>query len=226
MGHNNQIKTTKNSILHANQNLQKEFFVKTKAAMDKAPVGATHVRVVKKRGDADAYLSLVQLSNEANQLSQQGNLHSAERLYRSILTKKPGAGFDDVSIALTQNEFGIVLRELGKHDEGLAVLQSALAVRERFDREAGVTIALSDSNITRDEIAKVYEAQGDCEKALEIREPGKRICSNVVCQTLEYKELHGCSRCKCVFYCGKNCQRDDWKRHKSLCQPRKAAATK
>lgn len=183
----------------------------------------THMRVVKKRGDANVYLKLVQLTNEAYQLSQQGNLHSAERLYRDILSKKPAAGFDAVSIALSQNEYGIVLRQLGKLDEALMVLQSALAVRERFDREADTAIALSDSNITRDEIAKVYEALGDCEMALQIREPGKRICGNGACQTLEYKELHGCSRCKCVFYCGKLCQRDDWKRHKTLCKPRKAA---
>lgn len=182
------------------------------------------MRIGRNRGDADAYFKLVHLTNEAYQLSQQGNLHSAERLYRDILAKKPAAGFDDVSIALSQNEYGIVLRQLGKLDEALTVLQRALVARERFDREADVTIALSDSNITRDEIAKVYEALGDCEMALQIREPGKRICGNGACQTLEYKELHGCSRCKCVFYCGKTCQRDDWKRHKTLCKPRKAAA--
>lgn len=183
-----------------------------------------HVRIGKNRGDADSYLKLVEQTNEAYQLSQQGKLHEAERLYRDVLSKTPDAGFDDVSIALTQHEYGVILRQMDKLGEALAMLHAALAVRERYDHEVGTTTALSDSNITRDEIAKVYEALGDRDMAVQIREPGKRICGNGACQSLEYTELHGCSRCKCVFYCGKSCQRDDWKRHKSLCRPKEAVA--
>ena len=29
-----------------------------------------------------------------------------------------------------------------------------------------------------------------------------------------------CARCRAVFYCDAACQRDDWQRHKSLCQKR------
>uniref|UniRef100_K3WX29 MYND-type domain-containing protein n=1 Tax=Globisporangium ultimum (strain ATCC 200006 / CBS 805.95 / DAOM BR144) TaxID=431595 RepID=K3WX29_GLOUD len=183
-----------------------------------------HVRTMRSDGEAATYMALVAQANEAYQLSQKGKLLEAERLYRDLLSKKPGAGFDDVSVALSQNEYGIVLRQLGKFDEALAMLQTALVVCECHDQEAGVSTTLSDSNITRDEIAKVYEAMGDCEMAHQTREPGKRICGNGACQALQYKEqLHACTRCKCVFYCGKTCQRDDWKRHKAFCRPPRQA---
>lgn len=183
-------------------------------------MATTHVRTVTSREDADAYLELVNLSNEASRLSAQGDLRGAERIYRDVLARKPAAGFDDLSIALTQNELGVVLRQLGEYDEALALLQTALGVRAQHDQDANITIALCDSNITRDEIAKVYEALGDCETALLVREDGKRICGNGECQALEYKDntLHACSRCKCVFYCGKECQRADWRRHKKHCR--------
>ena len=125
-----------------------------------------------------------------------------------------------MSIALTKNAFGDVLRRQGKLAEALTLLKEALVVRETHDRLNGIDIALSDSNITRDEIAKVHEAMGNCAMALKVREPGKRVCGNGDCQIFNYTELNACSRCKCVFYCSKDCQRADWKnRHKKSCQP-------
>lgn len=186
---------------------------------------ATHV-VVTSSGDAAAYMEVVGRSNEATKLVKANKLREAEVLLRDVLKRKPGAGFDEVSVALTQNELGGVLRQLGVLDEALELLMSALEVRERSDAAAGISIALRDGNLTRDEIAKIYEAKGDCAKALEIREPGKRICGNEACEALDYEDgkLLACSRCKCVYYCGKTCQRQDWKnRHKSFCQPVKMA---
>lgn len=179
-----------------------------------------HMAVVDSNGAAAAYMALVQQSNEAVALVKAHKLAEAEALLRDVLARKPSAGFDAVSIAVTQNALGEALRQRGQLDEALELLKLALEVRERDDAQKGVTFALRDGNITRDELAKVFEAKGDCPSALATREPGKRICSSETCNAMDYKELLACARCKCVFYCGKECQRQDWKaRHKPLCQP-------
>ncbi|KAJ0403696.1 hypothetical protein P43SY_003808 [Pythium insidiosum] len=187
-------------------------------------MGYSHMRAVSREDSAQEYLRLVHESNAAQELSKRGQLDEAERRYRKLLVEKPAAGFDDVAVALTKHHLGEVLRRRGKLDEAEALLKEALAVRERHDRAAKIAVALSDSNITRDELAKVYEARGDCALALATRVPGKRICGNGDCQQLDYSELHACSRCRCVFYCSKGCQRADWKaRHRAVCQPADAA---
>lgn len=179
-----------------------------------------HFHVVQDREAASAYMALVQRSNEATALVKRGQLAEAEAVLRDVLARKPGAGFDRVSVALTQQELGSVLRQRGALHEALALLLPALEVRERHDAERGVTMALRDGSVTRDEMAKVYEALGDCARALETREPGKRVCSSDACAATDYAELKACSRCKCVFYCDRKCQLHDWKvRHKPLCQP-------
>ena len=41
------------------------------------------------------------------------------------------------------------------------------------------------------------------------------------CERSEREEkLSDCARCGLVFYCGKDCQRTDWKNHKPLCIPK------
>jgi|UniRef100_K3WX20 tetratricopeptide (TPR) repeat protein len=168
--------------------------------------------------DADRYMALLDRNQQAFDLSQRGELHAAEHMYRDILHDKPAAGFDEMSIALTKNALGCILRKLGKLDEAMELLQDALDVRERYEEQSGDS-KIEDSWVTRDEIAKVYEAHGDCAMALQTRVPGKRICSSEGCKATGFDKLHGCSRCKCVFYCDKSCQMDDWKRHKPLCKP-------
>ncbi len=40
-----------------------------------------------------------------------------------------------------------------------------------------------------------------------------RACAN--CKKAE--SLQQCSRCKCVFYCSKDCQKKHWHKHKTIC---------
>lgn len=172
-------------------------------------------------GRADAYLTLVKRADEARRLRDQGDLARAEELYRDVLARQSAAGFDEAAVALVQTELGVVLRRRGALDEALSTLLAALAAREAAESGSDGANALSDANVTRDEIGKVYEALGDCPTALLVREEGKRVCAGGdACRAISYSApLHACSRCKCVFYCGKDCQRADWKRHKPLCQP-------
>uniref|UniRef100_M4BSB4 MYND-type domain-containing protein n=1 Tax=Hyaloperonospora arabidopsidis (strain Emoy2) TaxID=559515 RepID=M4BSB4_HYAAE len=154
-------------------------------------------------------------------LLQAKQLREAEGLFRDVLQRQPLAGFDAVAMAQTKHDLGKTLRLLGALDDALEVLKAALDVRDRWDATAGIGSALRDGNLTREEVAKVYEAKGECGRALIVRQEGTPLCSNEACKALEYQEetLQACSRCKCVFYCSKTCQRQDWKsRHKGCCQ--------
>lgn len=44
-------------------------------------------------------------------------------------------------------------------------------------------------------------------------------CANPACDHFEVqcKEYKRCSKCKTVAYCGVECQKSDWKRHKAEC---------
>jgi tetratricopeptide (TPR) repeat protein len=168
---------------------------------------------------AVAYMELVHRSNEATKLRKAGKLQEAEGILREVLAGQPDAGFDELSVALTQHELGGLLRQRGKLDEALELLDMALQAREHADEAAGIHAALKDSNLTREEMAKVLEARGDCAGARQARAKGK-ICANDGCEALDYTELKACSRCGSPSYCGKTCQGQDWKsRHRALCQP-------
>ncbi|CAI5711065.1 unnamed protein product [Hyaloperonospora brassicae] len=172
-------------------------------------------------------MELVRCTARAAALVQANRLSAAQVLLRDALKRQPLAGFDDVAVAQTQHELGTTLRLTGALDEALDVLTAALDVRDRWDASMGIGIALRDGNLTREEVAKVHEAKGDCATALSVRQPGARVCGNEACKALDYRDetLQGCSRCKCVFYCCKPCQRQDWKtRHKGCCRAVEADA--
>jgi hypothetical protein len=45
-----------------------------------------------------------------------------------------------------------------------------------------------------------------------------RLIRCAFCAYLHQKhELKRCGRCRCVYYCGHNCQRGDWENHKTTC---------
>ncbi|CAB9503183.1 expressed unknown protein [Seminavis robusta] len=74
----------------------------------------------------------------------------------------------------------------------------------------------------RHAIAKQYECYGETspttgKKYLPLRGQ-KEGCA--VCQTAFSGPLKSCTRCKAVFYCGRGCQKEDWKAgHKEACKP-------
>ena len=64
------------------------------------------------------------------------------------------------------------------------------------------------------EIAAVHGAQRA--KAEERRDLGK-VCAR--CGTVA---ASSCARCKVTRYCSRNCQRLDWKQHKTVCDSKRA----
>ena len=47
---------------------------------------------------------------------------------------------------------------------------------------------------------------------------GAKACKH--CERRSQEKLFDCSRCGLVFYCGKDCQKADWKDHRPLCIPK------
>merc|ERR1711933_610028 len=47
----------------------------------------------------------------------------------------------------------------------------------------------------------------------------KRLCLNCgASRAANGDSLSQCSRCKCAYYCSRDCQVKDWKEHKNLCK--------
>ncbi|KAI1098200.1 hypothetical protein F4804DRAFT_338460, partial [Jackrogersella minutella] len=103
-------------------------------------------------------------------------------------------------------------------------LQKALTIRE----EHGPSL---DIAATRDNIGALREAQGRFEEAKEIRLKGEAkdmiMCGYYDCtarRVFALRNLISCDACGSVFYCSSTCRIMDWnKRHKPLCEARKAA---
>ncbi|KAH9950356.1 hypothetical protein B0H21DRAFT_723087 [Amylocystis lapponica] len=155
-------------------------------------------------------------NNQAMQLSNSGDLQGAERLYlRAIAIKEHGLGLDHPTTALSWNAIGELYIQLGRLDEAEDYLSKAVRVRN-------VRGGVFDGAVSRENLAQVYEMRGNLQQAKDMRmsgAPDKFACSNYKCvrQTLHIRELSHCSICKSINYCSKNCQKQDWKRHKKYC---------
>ena len=150
-----------------------------------------------------------------------------EKLHREVLEAKLNMhGRTSITVGITQNALGSILRKKGKLDEAVPFLEAALKVREATRGEE------TDAAITRDELACCLQAQGRREEARAMRLRGGQaalICSNEPCsQTARaagVSKLRMCSRCNAIWYCSAACQRADWKQqHKAVCKPKEDGA--
>ncbi|KAJ8520867.1 hypothetical protein ONZ45_g2356 [Pleurotus djamor] len=166
----------------------------------------------------------IQLNNRALAASNAGDFDLAERLHLEALQKKLSAfGPDAITTALTWNALGELYLEMGKLKQAKENLTLALHVRQK----TGPPLDLA---VTRDNLGRYYEVQGDMKKSREERMAGKAkgemICSNYKCPGQFYQlsqlkilpaDRH--STTQAAFYCSKACQTTDWKRrHRGYCR--------
>ncbi|KAI2611967.1 hypothetical protein GGR54DRAFT_651203 [Hypoxylon sp. NC1633] len=167
-----------------------------------------------------ANIDAVELSNDAEVAQQAGRHEEAIELNLQALALKLKA-FPETSVqaAITFNKLGEAYLGAGRLQESDEAFAKAIAVRERKGPP-------EDAATTRDMIGALREAQGRFAEAREVRVRGDSrkqiLCGNYKCPTNKMYALSGlqaCGACKSVFYCTKECQKQDWvTRHKPLCQ--------
>ena len=82
----------------------------------------------------------------------------------------------------------------------------------------------------RDDAARALQGQGKLKEAREYRMGGPNARQGVVCGSTpcskfaaSYEKYLTCGQCRAIWYCNKNCQPEDWKRHKKFCKSQPAA---
>ncbi|KAI0847120.1 hypothetical protein F5Y00DRAFT_242366 [Daldinia vernicosa] len=171
----------------------------------------------------DATFEGVDNSNAACAAQRAGRFEESIRLHQKALEYKlrfhPP---DSIQAAITYNGMGEAMLRAGRLDEADEAFHKALPIRE-----GGGPVL--DAAVTRDNIGQLREAQGRFAEAREIRIRGtgeQMVCGHYDCpqgRTFTQRELKACGACQSVFYCSKECQKQDWtQRHKPLCQARQA----
>ncbi|KAI3318145.1 hypothetical protein HD806DRAFT_512628 [Xylariaceae sp. AK1471] len=167
-------------------------------------------------------ITAVSKSNAASQAMRMGRFEEAISLHREALALKLQAYPESsMQVGITHNGLGEALLRAGQLDEADEVFHKALAVREKDGPDL-------DAAATRENIGALREAQGLHGEAREVRlrgaEKGHMLCSNQDCPKtgmLPRDQLKTCAACSAPFYCGRDCQKQDWRaRHKPLCKVR------
>ncbi|KAJ7198767.1 hypothetical protein GGX14DRAFT_699938 [Mycena pura] len=175
-----------------------------------------------------ALQSAWQKNNEALAAKKRGDSETAIRLNKEALAAKISVqGENSVGAALSYNALGETYIAAQRYDEAEEALRKSLHVRDNKEFGGLGEGPRQDAAATRDNLAQVFEAQGKMDQAREIRMKGaangETMCGSYECVTpggamLSTSQLNGCSACHSVFYCGKTCQKRDWKRHKPFCK--------
>ncbi|KAG1757564.1 hypothetical protein EDB19DRAFT_1657979 [Suillus lakei] len=160
------------------------------------------------------------INNQALSLSRQGDYAGAEGLHLQALDLKLSAvGENDLTTAITRNALGELYLKMGRITDAEEQLKKAVSVRMRSG-------PAYDTAVSVENFGQVHEAKGDLEEARRVRlsHPADiMVCGNYDCpgSTFDRSQLLACSGCKSAFYCGRACQRTDWRaRHQTFCKKR------
>ncbi|KAF8312520.1 hypothetical protein DL93DRAFT_2229025 [Clavulina sp. PMI_390] len=152
----------------------------------------------------------------------------AIELFRKAIELKEAGRMSQSSLGGSWNELGETYLQDGQLDAALEAFTKALNIRASLTPRE---IHLFDTSVTRENIARVYEAKNDPANAKKAREEGIPLgevcCSNYRCnkkEVMDAKKLKRCKHCMSSWYCGTECQLVDWKsRHKRHCKDLAAA---
>ncbi|PVH89725.1 hypothetical protein DL98DRAFT_579513 [Cadophora sp. DSE1049] len=158
---------------------------------------------------------------------------------RPVFPVTDQASFDNFQAAGLNNEAqaleggGDLAGAESKHLEALRIKiaasgeQSIHTMLEAADAIRAVTGPKFDEACTKDNLGRIWEMKGDLKNARLWRE--KLAPNHMIYSYFQYpksstetfskkSDLRKCAKCQCVFYCGRECQRKDWGRHKRFCK--------
>lgn len=121
-----------------------------------------------------AAVEAVALNNQAVSLSKAGDDRDSEQLHRKALELKiVNFGSDSISTAISYNALGEALLSNENFTEAEEVLTKAVAIRDARG-------PAFDAAVSRENLARVYEAQGKWAQAKELRtrRTEEMVCSN------------------------------------------------
>ena len=120
-------------------------------------------------------MQATQLNDQALTLSDQGNYAGAEHLHQQALqTTLDAVGESNTTTAFTRNALGELYLKMGRLDEAKDQLERAIVVRTTLGNAL-------DAAVSVENLARVYEAQGDLTAALDTRlayDPSNMVCGN------------------------------------------------
>ncbi|KZT02694.1 uncharacterized protein LAESUDRAFT_684918 [Laetiporus sulphureus 93-53] len=184
----------------------------------------THFDVNPSPAAAKATMEGAQYNNMGRQLSEAGDLSGAEQMHlRAIKVKERSLGTEHIKTALSYNAIGELYTKMGRLDDAKEFLQKSVRIRDASRNPVDEL----DAAGSRENLAIVYEMQGNLHRAKELRRvgfPDKMLCAHYYCPhlTQHRKNLMQCRGCKSIYYCGKSCQTADWRRHKKYCKKEQA----
>jgi hypothetical protein len=83
---------------------------------------------------------------------------------------------------------------------------------EDYLREEAIMKFKSSNRLTKREVGHTRQLE---KKLVSIFVPKR--CERVGCDKKDHDDVQACAKCKCVYYCGRDHQKQDWSRHKLDC---------
>lgn len=126
---------------------------------------------------SDFYLGTI-IMNRGIVLQELGKYHEALKAHRHAIQYKRSAGAPERTIALSDLNIAICLRNTDRFDEALAILDSVSVTFEHLENNKGLTASLCQRGMLYNAMNVPEKALRDCDQAREILE-GESIIENL-----------------------------------------------